>query len=151
MRDDTSTADLRGIAAARGILTARGGRTAHAAVVARQLGKACLVGCTALRIDLARRCVTIGEHCLHEGDTLTLDCASGHIYAGAVPVITERPDAWLSHYIPTKDRTPLVYWSRVAYNFLIPGVVGGMVLFVGTDFLRRVIDRRRKHHGNTHA
>jgi pyruvate,orthophosphate dikinase len=88
VRDDTSTADLRGIAAARGILTARGGRTAHAAVVARQLGKACLVGCTALRIDLARRCVTIGEHCLHEGDTLTLDCASGHIYAGAVPVIT---------------------------------------------------------------
>ena len=96
VRDDTSTADLRGIAAARGILTARGGRTAHAAVVARQLGKACLVGCTALRIDLARRCVTIGEHCLHEGDTLTLDCASGHIYAGAVPVIIERPDAWLS-------------------------------------------------------
>ncbi len=52
-------------------------------------------------------------------------------------------DAWLSHYIPTKDRTPLVYWSRLAYQILIPGVVGGMALFVASDFLRRRLDRRR--------
>lgn len=95
VREDTSTADLTGIAAARGILTARGGRTAHAAVVARQLGKACLVGCTQLRIDLARRSLTIGGTTLREGDIITLDCTSGHIFAGAVPVLTERPDTWL--------------------------------------------------------
>jgi hypothetical protein len=53
------------------------------------------------------------------------------------------PDAWLSHYIPSPERTPLVYWSRVAYNVLIPGVAGGMALFVATDFVRRRIDRRR--------
>jgi hypothetical protein len=65
---------------------------------------------------------------------------------------TNFPDAWLSHYIPTKDRNPVVYWARVAYNILIPGVVGGMVLFVGTDFVRRRIDRRRhKDHGTPHA
>ena len=66
---------------------------------------------------------------------------------------TNFPDAWLSHYIPTKDRNPLVYWARVAYNFLIPGVVGGMVLFVGSDFVRRRIERRRrsKDHPVTHA
>jgi hypothetical protein len=62
-------------------------------------------------------------------------------------------DAWLSHYIPTKDRTPLVYWSRLAYQILIPGVVGGMVLFVASDFLRRRLDRRRhlerRHRGET--
>jgi hypothetical protein len=57
---------------------------------------------------------------------------------------TNFPDAWLSHYIPTRDRTPAVYWSRVAYNFLIPGVVGGMVLFVASDFVRRRIDRRKQ-------
>ena len=43
---------------------------------------------------------------------------------------TNFPDAWLSHYVPTRDRAPLVYWSRLAYQILIPGVVGGMVLFV---------------------
>ena len=62
-------------------------------------------------------------------------------------------DAWLSHYIPTKERTPLVYWSRLAYQILIPGVVGGMALFVATDFLRRRLDRRRhlerRHRGET--
>lgn len=96
VREDTSTDDLNGIAAAKGILTARGGRTAHAAVVARQLGKACLVGCTELSIDLPRRSLTIGSKALHAGDLITLDSASGHIYAGAVPVLTESPDAWLT-------------------------------------------------------
>jgi hypothetical protein len=56
---------------------------------------------------------------------------------------TNFPEAWLSHYIPTRERTPLVYWAHVAYNILIPGVAGGMALFVATDFVRRRIDRRR--------
>lgn len=47
------------------------------------------------------------------------------------------PDAWLSHYVPTRHRAPLVYWARVGYRVLIPGVVGGMLFFVGTDFYRR--------------
>jgi len=56
---------------------------------------------------------------------------------------TNFPDAWLSHYIPTRDRAPAVYWARFAYNILIPAVVGGMALFVGSDFVRRRMDRRR--------
>jgi hypothetical protein len=61
------------------------------------------------------------------------------------PEATESfPDSWLSHYIPTRDRAPLVYWARLAYQILIPGVVGGMALFVLSDFVRRRIDRR--HH-----
>ena len=59
---------------------------------------------------------------------------------------TNFPDAWLSHYVPTRDRAPLVYWSRLAYRILIPGVVGGMVLFVASDFVRRRLDRRRSRH-----
>ena len=59
---------------------------------------------------------------------------------------TNFSDAWLSHYIPTRERTPLVYWSRLAYQILIPGVVGGMALFVASDFLRRRLDRRRLRH-----
>ncbi len=57
---------------------------------------------------------------------------------------TNFPDAWLSHYVPTRERNPVVYWARAAYNVLIPGVVGGMVLFVGTDFIRRRLERRQK-------
>jgi hypothetical protein len=61
------------------------------------------------------------------------------------PDATENfPDSWLSHYIPTRDRAPLVYWARLAYQILIPGVVGGMALFVASDFVRRRLDRRRQ-------
>jgi len=56
---------------------------------------------------------------------------------------TNFPDAWLSHYVPTRDRNALVYWARQLYNVLIPGVVGGMVLFVASDFVRRRLDRHR--------
>jgi pyruvate,orthophosphate dikinase len=91
VRDGTLTDDIKGIAAAEGVLTATGGRTSHAAVVARQLGKVCLVGCDALVIDLAaRRCAFAGEW-LAEGDVLSLDGHNGEVYAGAVKVITERP------------------------------------------------------------
>jgi hypothetical protein len=57
---------------------------------------------------------------------------------------TNFPDAWIGHYIPTRDRAPLVYWARLAYRVLIPGVVGGMALFVASDFARRRLDRRRR-------
>lgn len=95
VREDTSTADLVGIAAAQGTLTARGGRTAHAAVVARQLGKACLVGCTALRIDSVARRVSFGERRLGEGETITLDCENGRVLAGEARVRVEKPTEWL--------------------------------------------------------
>jgi hypothetical protein len=61
------------------------------------------------------------------------------------------PDSWLSHYIPTRDRAPAVYWSRLAYQILIPGVVGGMVLFVASDFVRRQVDRRRNRRPVEHV
>jgi hypothetical protein len=66
---------------------------------------------------------------------------------------TNFPEAWLSHYVPTRERNPVVYWARAAYNILIPGVVGGMVLFVGSDFVRRRLERRSKkaQHRNDHA
>jgi len=54
------------------------------------------------------------------------------------------PDAWMSHFIPDRKRTPLVFWTRWLYRILIPGTIGGMLLFVGIDFRRRRIDRRRR-------
>ena len=91
VRRAMDTSDIDGIACAAGILSASGSRTSHAAVVARQLGKVCLVGCGALEVDLIRRCCTIGERTLNEGDVLSLDGNEGCIYAGKVEIIEERP------------------------------------------------------------
>jgi pyruvate, orthophosphate dikinase len=91
VRTDISPDDIAGLASAAGIITARGGRTSHAAVVARQMAKACVVGCSALHVDVERRCCSFGNHTLQEGAALTVDSDSGHVYAGRVPVLIERP------------------------------------------------------------
>jgi pyruvate,orthophosphate dikinase len=96
VRDDTSTEDVSGIAGAAGILTARGGRTAHAAVVARQMGKVCLVGCRELAIDLGKRSCSIGGKVLREGQVISLDGGGGGIYAGAVDIVRTRPEKHLA-------------------------------------------------------
>jgi phosphohistidine swiveling domain-containing protein len=69
VREDTLTADIAGLAACEGLLTVRGSRTAHAAVLSRQLGKPCLVGCAQLAIDTAARSIALGGQTLHEGDS----------------------------------------------------------------------------------
>lgn len=90
---ETSTDDIAAMVSSAGILTAAGGRTSHAAVVARELGKPCLVGCAELRIDMDERAITVGAQTLAEGEEVTLDCESGLIYQGAAEVIEERPTA----------------------------------------------------------
>jgi pyruvate, orthophosphate dikinase len=96
VRSETSTEDVLGFGIAAGILTAVGGRTAHAAVVARQLGKVCLVGCTALAIASEGSRATIGTQVLDEGDWLSLDGASGEIFLGKREIIQELPEAELA-------------------------------------------------------
>jgi pyruvate, orthophosphate dikinase len=91
VRRDAETSDIAALDLAAGLLTQRGARTSHAAVVARQMGKVCLVGCGELAIDEAARTVTIGERTLHEGDVLTLDGNEGVFYAGAAQVQLEVP------------------------------------------------------------
>lgn len=96
VREDISTEDVAAIAHAAGVLSARGNRTAHAAVVARQLGKVCLVGCEGLKIDGVRREVRLAERVLREGDTISLDANEGRVFAGEVRVVVERPAQWLA-------------------------------------------------------
>ena len=91
VRPETSTEDVEGFALAAGILTAVGGRTAHAAVVARQLGKVCLVGCRALVIDEANHAATLGDVTIHDGDWLSLDGDRSEISLGQRTIVTERP------------------------------------------------------------
>ena len=96
VRRETTTADISGMANAAGILTALGGRTSHAAVVARQLGKVCLVGCSELVIDQDHHSCQLGNDHLAEGDWLTLDGNSGDVFPGRLEVVLEKPDAQLA-------------------------------------------------------
>jgi pyruvate,orthophosphate dikinase len=96
VRPDIVTDDVAGIAAASGVLTAVGGRTSHAAVVARHLGKVCIVGCEGLHVDPGRRRAGIGSHAIAEGDLITLDGETGAVYAGEIPAACERPEAALA-------------------------------------------------------
>jgi pyruvate,orthophosphate dikinase len=95
LREDIATSDIEAIHAAAGILTSRGGRTSHAAVIARQLGKACIVGCQELRIEPGGRRCSIGGRDLHEGDTLCLDANTGAVFAGEPRITRQRPGGLL--------------------------------------------------------
>lgn len=99
VREDMATADITAIGAAAGVLTRQGGRTAHAAVVARQLGKVCLVGCRELSIDLAARQISLGGRVLQEGDLVCLDADSGRIYRGEPKTIVEKPVEYVSEVV----------------------------------------------------
>ena len=85
VRIETSPEDIKGMNAAEGILTARGGMTSHAALVARQMGKVCVAGCGALKINYADRSITVeGRDDVHikEGDYISIDGSTGEVILG---------------------------------------------------------------------
>jgi len=92
VRIETSPDDFHGMAVAEGIITARGGATSHAAVVARQIGKPCVAGSTALDIDYPSKsavCSITGID-FNEGDWLSLDGSTGDLYLGKLPTVQAR-------------------------------------------------------------
>ena len=90
VRIETSPEDLEGMLVAKGILTARGGMTSHAAVVARGMGKCCVSGAGALKIDYKERVLRIDGVTYREGDWISLNGSSGEVYDGKVK--TSQPD-----------------------------------------------------------
>ena len=86
-RVETSPDDIRGMDAAQGILTARGGMTSHAALVARQMGKICVVGCEAVNIDYAGREMHIDGSVLKEGDWISVDGGTGEVIKGELKTL----------------------------------------------------------------
>ena len=82
VRNETSPEDLRGMIAAEGILTAKGGVSSHAALVARQMGKVCICGASALQIDYVKKTVSVAGQTFKEGDFLSIDGTAGTVYAG---------------------------------------------------------------------
>ena len=87
VRTETTPDDIHGIIMAQGILTSRGGMTSHAAVVARGMGKPCVCGCDALKIDYENECVYIGDLKLNKGDVLSVDGSTGNVMLGEVPLL----------------------------------------------------------------
>src|SRR5262249_14236751 len=87
VRNETSPEDIRGMAAAEGILTARGGMTSHAALVGRQMGKVCVVGCDALQIDYESGTMRVAgrDDVLRPRDPISIDGFSGEVFRGETP------------------------------------------------------------------
>ena len=82
VRDETSPEDIHGMFSSVGILTTKGGMTSHAAVVARGMGKPCIVGAESLVIDYGEKTISSGEITLEEGDLISIDGSAGEIYIG---------------------------------------------------------------------
>ena len=82
VRDETSPEDIHGMFSSVGILTTKGGMTSHAAVVARGMGKPCIVGAESLVIDYDEKTISSGEITLEEGDLISIDGSAGEIYLG---------------------------------------------------------------------
>jgi pyruvate,orthophosphate dikinase len=85
VRNETSPEDLRGMIAAEGILTAKGGVSSHAALVARQMGKVCVCGASALQIDYSAKTVTVDGSVYKEGDYISINGTAGEVYPGQLP------------------------------------------------------------------
>jgi pyruvate, orthophosphate dikinase len=86
VRIETSPEDIHGMHAAEGILTTRGGMTSHAAVVARGMGKPCVAGAGALRVDYRAQTMSAAGITLKRGDILTIDGSTGQVLRGKVPM-----------------------------------------------------------------
>jgi pyruvate,orthophosphate dikinase len=111
VRRETSPEDLRGMQAADGILTAFGGASSHAALVSRQMGKVCIVGCGSLNIDYAKGTMAVGDKVLKDGDWISIDGFTGEVLAGQA---TTKPSEVIQVLI---DKTIKPEQSRVYQQF----------------------------------
>ena len=110
IREETKPEDVPAFFAAVGILTSRGGKTSHAAVVARGMGRSCIVGCSDLRLDYENKRCTAGTATICEGDPITIDGSTGVLYLGEVPTIEPKI---------TNDFKQILDWSQKAKRIQI--------------------------------
>jgi pyruvate,orthophosphate dikinase len=102
VRRETSPDDFAGMVAARAVVTARGGMTSHAAVVARGMGKTCVVGAQEIEVDSDSGIAHANGHRLCAGDWITVDGTAGVVYAGRVPTVDPEP---------SKEFVTLMAWA----------------------------------------
>ena len=103
IREETKPEDVPAFFESVGILTSRGGKTSHAAVVARGMGKPCIVGCSELKIDYDNKQCAANGKTIHEGDAITIDGSSGAVHIGDIPTIEPKI---------TEDFKQVLEWSQ---------------------------------------
>jgi pyruvate,orthophosphate dikinase len=114
VRVETSPEDLRGMIAAEGILTARGGVSSHAALVARQMGKVCVCGATALQVDYQAKKMTVGGVTLKEGDFLSIDGTVGEVYPGELKTApSEIIQVLIAKTLDAKESRTFQYYNQI--------------------------------------
>jgi pyruvate, orthophosphate dikinase len=105
VRQETNPDDVHGMIAAKGILTARGGATSHAAVVARGMGKPCVAGTEAIKVDAeSRSFTTVDGKTIREGDEISIDGTTGEVYAGLIPTTA-------ANFKDETDLVQLLQWA----------------------------------------
>src|SRR6202023_156328 len=91
VRVETNPNDVHGMVEAKGILTQTGGTASHAALVARGMGRPCIVGASKVNVNLSTRSFTVDGTTVKEGDEITIDGLTGDVYLGRVPTIDPKP------------------------------------------------------------
>ena len=114
VRVETSPEDLRGMIAAEGILTARGGVSSHAALVARQMGKVCVCGASALQVDYQAKQMSVGGMTLKEGDFLSIDGTVGEVYPGEIKTApSEIIQVLIAKTLDAKESRTYQYYAQL--------------------------------------
>ncbi|KUJ90381.1 MAG: pyruvate, phosphate dikinase [Thermoanaerobacter thermocopriae] len=131
VRTETSPDDIEGMSVAQGILTTRGGMTSHAAVVARGMGTACVVGCGDAKIDEQAKVMKIGDIEVHEGDYISIDGSTGNVYIGEIKTVTPELTgdfatlmSWADKYrkLKVKTNADIPRDAKVAVQFGAEGI-----------------------------
>ena len=104
VRTETSPEDIKGMVSAEGILTTRGGITSHAAVVARGMGKCCVVGCEEIHLDEKAEKMTVRSYSLKKGDIISIDGRTGEVFLGAVPTLEPQLDKNFQRFMSLVDK-----------------------------------------------
>ena len=113
-RVETSPEDLRGMIAAEGILTSRGGVSSHAALVARQMGKVCVVGAGAISIDYAKGTLVCGSTTLKEGEDVSINGSTGEVFSGAIKTAdSELKQVLVSNTMKPEDSKVYQYYAFI--------------------------------------
>ncbi|MGH7777804.1 MAG: pyruvate, phosphate dikinase [Candidatus Dormibacterales bacterium] len=116
VRVETSPDDVHGMVAARGILTSTGGRASHAALVARGMGRPCIVGADTIQVDLRDRSFKADGQTVRQGDEITIDGTSGRVFAGRVPTIAPEPTPAMKTLLGWADGLRrLQIWANADY------------------------------------
>ena len=116
VRVETNPNDVHGMIAARGILTSTGGTASHAALVARGMGRPCIVGANELHVDVKKKFFSAGGKTVKQGEEITIDGTTGNVFIGRVPTIEPKPSASLKTLLKWADGVRrLQVWANADY------------------------------------